>query len=381
VLRGFGAGRGVVDELLRYSENCFVPPSGGMPRSFPLDDLPQIEAWRDYLAEASAGGVFPCLARKLVQLRFPIRDGMSRDPEYLRATRRGEWPATDQEGLRLDAPGELTLELYSTACGRVPILTTRNRSDFVRLLRALAHRNEPVPIADSQGASLVTGLNNWDRVGRYRAAWEAKVGGSVAAAGWPAEMERMAARKELYQDQIVLLSRGPYSDLPAAKVGMTEQDWLDASLVIRREHECVHLFTKRVFQSARNNLMDELIADYGGIVAANGRYRADWFLLFLGIEDGRHHERGRLQNYRGEPPISAAALAVLCRVVECAARTLERFDHSPRAAPRGPAGVAAMIVALATLTLEELAGDDGETLLGDAIGTGFHTSEGKAAPG
>jgi hypothetical protein len=370
VLRGFGAGSGVVDELLRYGENFFVPPRDGMPRSFPLDDLPQIEAWRDYLAEASTTGVFSCLAEKLVQLRFPIREGMSRDPDYLRATRRGERPAADQEGLRLDAPDELTLELYPTACGRVPILATRNRSDFVRLLRALAHRNEPDPISDSQGASLITGLNNWDRVGRYRAQWEARAGSSEAAAGWPDEMERMAARKELYQDQIVLLSRGPYSDLPAASVGMSERDWLDASLVIRREHECAHLFTKRFFQSARNNLMDELIADYAGIVAAIGRYRADWFLLFLGIENGRHHDRGRLQNYRGEPPLSADALAVLCRVVERAARTVESFDHGPRAAARGPAGVAGMIVALAALTLEELASDQGETLLGDAIGAG-----------
>ena len=28
----------------------------------------------------------------------------------------------------------------------------------------------------------------------------------------------------------------------------------------------------------RNNILDELVADYMGITAAAGRYRADWFL-------------------------------------------------------------------------------------------------------
>ena len=35
----------------------------------------------------------------------------------------------------------------------------------------------------------------------------------------------------------------------------------------------------------RNNLHDELIADYAGITAAIGHYRAAWFLRFLGLED------------------------------------------------------------------------------------------------
>jgi hypothetical protein len=367
VLRSFGAGQSVIEELLLYDQNAFVAPPEGLPRSFPLDDEPQVEAWTDYVEEAAGRGVFECLRDKLVQLRFPIREGISREPDYQRATRRGEWPAREQDGLVLEAPGEVTLDLHLTAAGRVPILVAGNRSDFVALLRALAHRNEPDPIPDALGASLITGLNNWDRVKRYRTRWERTVAPSHAEDEWPAEMERMAACKEVYQDRIILLSRGRYSDLPAARVGMDERRWLDTSLVIRREHECAHLFTKRIFQSARNNLMDELIADFAGIVAACGSYRADWFLLFLGIEDGRYGGRGRLHNYLGEPPLSAEALAVLCRVAERAARTLERFDHGRRALERSPAGTARMIVALASLTLEDLAGDQGEKLLGDAV--------------
>jgi len=68
-------------------------------------------------------------------------------------------------------------------------------------------------------------------------------------------------------------------------MGMDESTWHSLSLIIRLSHECTHYFTRRLFGSMRNNLLDELIADYQGIVAANGgRYRADWFLRFVGLE-------------------------------------------------------------------------------------------------
>jgi hypothetical protein len=44
-------------------------------------------------------------------------------------------------------------------------------------------------------------------------------------------------------------------------------------------------FTRRVFGSMRNNMLDELIADYIGIIEAMGTYQADWFLRFVGLED------------------------------------------------------------------------------------------------
>ena len=69
------------------------------------------------------------------------------------------------------------------------------------------------------------------------------------------------------------------------------------------EHECAHYLTKRVTGSMSNNLLDELLADYVGIVAAAGTYRGDWALEFLGLEDYPAYRNGaRLQNYRGSPP-------------------------------------------------------------------------------
>lgn len=71
----------------------------------------------------------------------------------------------------------------------------------------------------------------------------------------------------------------------------------------------------------RNNMRDELIADYQGIVAANGgRYRADWFLRFIGLEAfPEYRQGGRLQNYRGQPPLSDGAFKILQVLVKDAA--------------------------------------------------------------
>ena len=88
--------------------------------------------------------------------------------------------------------------------------------------------------------------------------------------------------------------------MPAADLGLAEAEWREMSLVIRREHECAHYFTRRLFGSMRNNLLDELIADYAGLVAATGRFRADWFLRFIGLEEfPRYRPGGRLDLYRG----------------------------------------------------------------------------------
>ena len=71
------------------------------------------------------------------------------------------------------------------------------------------------------------------------------------------ELGRLAADKPRYQDRFVILSRGPYSAVPAADTGLSEAEWLERSLVIRREHELTHYFTYRLFGSMRNHLLDE----------------------------------------------------------------------------------------------------------------------------
>jgi hypothetical protein len=158
------------------------------------------------------------------------------------------------------------------------------------------------------------------------------------------------SQKEQYQDRFILLSEGPYSAVPAHELELDDEPWRKLSLVIRREHECAHYFTRRVFGSMRNHLLDELIADYCGIYAALGRFRADWFLRFVGLEKFPHYrEGGRLQNYRGDPPLSDAAFTVLQAVVKVAAEKLERSNRRPDGR---------WMESVSQFTIEELAAGD-----------------------
>lgn len=351
ILRGFGAGRAETAELLAYNQSAFVvPPSVDLP----LPDEPFVEAWRRYADEAHHRGVLPVLREHLVQLRFPIAAGMSADAAYGAAIRRGALPdATDD--LRLRDPDGLRLFIHPTPAGAVPVLLAPDRADFEALVRALVKRNEPAPLPASMGACMVGGYNNWGRVAALRRRWEAGEVDAGGAGEWSAAFAVLKPRKELYQDRFVLLSNGPYSGVPADAMEMEPGEWSRASVAIRLEHECVHYFTRRVLGSMRNNLLDELLADYGGIVAAAGRYRADWALRFLGLEgeDGCRVD-GRMWNYRGEPPLSDAAFAVLQRLVRAAVMRLEAMDAGLGEEDRTPLGTARVLLALAERTMEEI---------------------------
>lgn len=82
-------------------------------------------------------------------------------------------------------------------------------------------------------------------------------------------------RNERLQIRFIILSDGFYSAVQASELGLSSEEWKEASLIIRREHEYAHYFTRRVFSSMRNNMLDELIADYMGITQAMGTYRAE----------------------------------------------------------------------------------------------------------
>lgn len=352
ILRAFGAGPAETDELLAYNRSVFaVPPSVELP----LADEPCVDAWRGYADEARDRGVLPVLREHLVELRFPVAAGIRDTEAYQAAIRRGVLPER-ADGLVLADPEGLRLFIHPTLAGAVPVLVVPRRGDFEALVRALTKRNEPVPLPPSMGACMVSGYNNWGRMTALRRAWEAGALAVGDARTWSDAFVILRDRKELYQDRFILLSGGPYSGVPAEAVGMDAEAWSRISLAIRLEHECAHYFTRRVLGSMRNNLLDELMADYAGIVAAAGRYRADWFLRFCGLEEADGcRPGGRLGNYRGDPPLSDAAFAVLGRLVRAAARRLEAYDARLGADARTPEGRARVLLALGELTLEEIA--------------------------
>ncbi|MCG6868572.1 MAG: hypothetical protein LJE91_07550 [Gammaproteobacteria bacterium] len=355
VLEMLGADATETEELLAYNRNVFEPSPELVEHGLPLPDEPFVEAWESYALRSSTEGALAVLRDVLVQLRFPIREGTSHDKDYQAATRRGEWPLSQGSGIPLEQPDGVRIRLEGTPAGRIPVIVVSSRADFEALVRAVTARNEPVPISRSVNAFMVSGYVNWDRVRRYRRRWSV----SNPDGDWRSEFRRLADRRPLYQDRFIVACRGTYSGIDADALGLDPEQWQALSLEIRVGHESAHYFTKRAFSSMRNNLLDELIADYAGLVVAFGRFRADWFLHFLGLENfPRYRVGGRLDTYRGDPPLSEGAFTILKAVVARAAATVETVDHQLFLEAE-PGVNGRMIRALTCVTLEELASGNG----------------------
>jgi anti-sigma regulatory factor (Ser/Thr protein kinase) len=354
ILRRFGAPAGTVPALLAFTESPYrdlvAPPSG-----LPLEDERHVATWLEYERHGRERGAVTVLRERLVQLGCPVRTGISSEPAYAAATKRGDRSALDayRPGLTFSDPAGIDLTVHEASGGRVPVVTAHRRDDFERLVQAFTERNEPAPVPASMGACLVAGLNNWDRVAAYRERWEADHPGARGEE-WAAAFRQMAARKELYQDRFILLSRGPYSGVPAADVGLAEEEWLDRSLVLRREHEFAHYFTWRLSGRLRTHPFDEVLADFAGLVGAFGEYRSDVARLALGLErgPGAYREGGRLQNYCASLP--ADAFTIVLRMTDAAVANLERLG---RIEPGTTAELARVLWGLAGLSFEALASD------------------------
>jgi len=358
ILASLGITGAVADEVIAADDLPYPRSEVATHRALPLEDEPHVAAWQGYAAEARTLGTLAALKQHLVQLRFPIRAGISDDDGYRRATRRGDMAAADQagDGLVFQRPDLLELTVPTTMAGGVPILVAGERADFVALVQALTGRNEPVDVPDAMGACLVKGLNNWSRVSAYRDAWTRNTGESSADA-WAAEFQRLIPQKPLYQDRLILLSRGPYSATPADAAGLSDGEWRGRSLAIRQEHELTHYFTYRIFGTMRSHVVDELVADFVGLVRGFGAYRADLALHFLGLEAFPHYRTGgRLEHYRGTPPVSDAAFSAMQALATRATHNLAALAATPALPSTDDLeGLGRLTLGLVSLTLEELA--------------------------
>ena len=339
-------------ELAVYCAKRFNPKEMAFEQ-FPLDDESHVAAWERYVGEAGNKGVYKTLSRYLVQFAFPIWAGIRESESYRAVTLRGAdrclFP--DATGLRLRHPEAMALFLKQTAAGRIPVLLVPDREDFVDVVRVLSRRNEPVPIPASMGACTIQGYNNWQRISEYRLRWEDTNPGGE----WDDEFSALREKRELYQDCFIVLSQGPYSGVEGRDIGMDDDAWVERSYLIRLHHECAHYVMRRLFGSMRNHLLDELIADYAGIVAAFGAYSSDLFLRFIGLEDcPQYRPGGRMENYLGDPPLSEQAFVMLQRVVATASANLERADQENRGIVFDASEQLLPLVALSRLSLTEL---------------------------
>ena len=109
--------------------------------------------------------------------------------------------------------------------------------------------------------------------------------------------------------RLILLGQAPYSNVPAQRLGLEEEDWLRRSFRLRLAHECAHYETLRLFGDMKNNALDEILADALGQLAAFGSFSAERQRLFFGLEPGTGICTGRLSFYcRGMFPWDKAAV-------------------------------------------------------------------------
>ncbi|MFM7549392.1 MAG: DUF7005 family protein [Cyanobacteriota bacterium] len=236
----------------------------------PLADQPEL-AWWEALVAGLAGEVLTgesllqALEAALPQLCLPQVQGISDSALYKALVLRGEAAA----GPRLDwqDPAALRLWIAPHPCGAMPVLETPSWHDFVQLVRALAHRAEPVGLADGVHAQAISGLIHWGLIQRFGRQSRAR---------------------------LIVLHQAPYGSVPAREVpadlgALGDEAWLAASSKLRLEHELTHLATKRLLGEMRLNLLDELIADCMGMVAALSRFSSELFGRCLGVDspDGR----------------------------------------------------------------------------------------------
>lgn len=362
-LKCFGATGTAIDELLAYNTNVFDHSLIAEQRSLSLEDEPFVQTWQAYAAESEQIGVFEALRKRIVQLNFPIAEGVSATEAYQRAVKKGilDESFLQGPGVQLKRPEALELLIHQTPAGKIPIVIAAEKADFIALLRAIMLRNEPKDVPETQGGSMIAGYNNWDRVWRLKERVRKTTEGSFTEALWAQEFKNIIPQKHLYQDTFILLSQSDYSGISSEQMQCEAAEWQRLSLIIRREHECTHYFTRRALGSMRNNMLDELIADYAGITSALGHFSAEWFLTFVGLEQYPQYQTGgRLQNYRGNPPLSDDAFRILQTLVYHAAQNLEHCDRRFRS-PTSQTNY--LMLPLTYLTLEELASEQAAELL------------------
>lgn len=313
----------VPDELRGYFQNKFCAKETHRP---PVSiDEPYLDSWEEYVTKVSEGEAFELLRKCYPQLNFPIEEGINKTPNYIDAVLKGKPLATGGKALvALNKPEAIKIKLHTSIAGNVPVLFVADDEDFVKLVQCFSHKNNPTPVPQSMGALLANGVNNWDRIHRLKDKWLL----NNPAETWNHEFStNILSNPSLYKDKLIMLSTKPYSNVPAARLGLTEAEWASYSLSIRLEHECTHLYTLNRYGCASNNLHDELIADYIGISKTTGTYYKEWMLAFMGLEDYPNYRKGaRLENYLGNANLIAEHFRQLITVIKSAIESIARFD-------------------------------------------------------
>jgi len=279
--------------LEEYLSNPMTPNEQMLQQGLPLQDEAHVVFWSEII-ENTEGTPLQKMQECLPQLCIAIKEDVSQSKSYKNAVLRGV-PFADagfDEIAEYEDPDAISLHMYTHDAGSLPVVETSNYNDFVHLNRAMASKCEPVHIADGIHAAFIAGLPNPGRMLQLQD--EASQRGEP----WGSAMQRLLQEdKTNFYDKIVLMHTSPYGNVPASNVGLSEQDWVQKSSLLRVEHEMTHYATNRMLGSFRLNIHDELLADFMGFTTSLGIFSADLFFLAMGIDGDFIPENCRFRNY------------------------------------------------------------------------------------
>lgn len=231
------------------------------------------------------------LAKRFPQLYVaPAEDAQER---HRLASGRGIAPADASLDHFAGSPND-ELRVVETPAGPVEVLFLENRADFETFLQIVGHKAQPVPIARTVGAITYRGLPDWEKVAEARTAY-------VAAGGddWPAEFGRLARQPGAFRAELIVISEGPYSNVPAGETPFDQGEWLHVSREVRLHHECAHVVCRRLLPDDILPVWDEITADVVGLICATGEYDPALAARFLGVT-AQGFAGGRLAEYLDE---------------------------------------------------------------------------------
>ena len=198
------------------------------------------------------------------------------------------------EGATLDhfaRSDEDELREVDTPAGPIDVVFLKQREDFETFLQIVGHKSQPVPIDRTVGAITYRGLPDWGAVEDARQAY-------IAAGGddWVGEFNKLARQPGMFRAEIIVISEGPYSNVPAYDTPYDDAEWIDVSREIRLNHECAHVVCRRTMPADIVPVWDEVTADVTGLLCATRNYDATLGARFLGITP-TGYAGGRLAEY------------------------------------------------------------------------------------
>lgn len=213
----------------KYLSHCYAIPET-LP-DLPLADEAFVSVWKEAEGVAARGFLAEIVGRDVAS--FPLRQ---------------------EETLRI---------LFAkTLGGRLPVIVTGDRDDFLRVEALLNGRSDLDDFPVTVNAFTL-----------------------------------QARAKDIRGHRAILLGQAPYSNVPANLLGLDEEEWLERSCRLRFAHECAHYETLRLFGDMQNHALDEIVADAMGQLAAFGDFSAARQRLFFGLEQGTGRCTGRLSFY------------------------------------------------------------------------------------